>query len=155
MAKVRPILLWPKPFQRFSHTVYKIPAPFALLYHGRLNTRAHLYHRHTKPLDESWCERCHGVLETDEHIFNGCSTVLGVLGRLHICIKGDSFRRSWKIVMATALPEAVHVDMILLILWHIWNGLIFEHQDLSPVDVLRKTLKDINAWSYRYKKLQA
>jgi hypothetical protein len=54
--------------------------------------------------------------------------------------------------MATALPKAVHVDMILLILWHIWKartGLIFEHQDLSPVDVLRKTLKDLGAAATR------
>ena len=48
--------------------------------------------------------------------------------------------------------------MLLLFLWNIWkarNALVFDHQDLSPVDVIRKILKDIDAWSYRYNKLRA
>jgi len=46
--------------------------------------------------------------------------------------------------------------MLLLLLWHIWkarNGLIFERQVSTSQDILRRTLKDIDAWSCRYKKL--
>ena len=43
-----------------------------LLYHGRLNTRAHLFHRNIKTHDESKCEYCVDTLETDVHIFVEC-----------------------------------------------------------------------------------
>jgi hypothetical protein len=74
-----------------------------LLYHGRLNTYAHLYHRNIKTLDELWWERCHGAIETDEHVFTGCSTAQGIKGCLHISIHGATFRRPWEIGMAIAL----------------------------------------------------
>jgi len=128
-----------------------------LLFHGRLNTRAYLFHRNIRTLDESWCERCHGVLETDEHIFVGCSTAADVWGRIHVPILGDAFRRPWEIELVAPLPIAVKVDMLLLLLWHIWkarNGLIFERQVSTSQDILRRTLKDIDAWSCRYKKLR-
>ena len=68
------------------------------------------------------------ILETDEHIFVGCSAAIGTWGRLHITILGDTFRRPWELDLAVALPKAVKVDMLLLIHWHIWktrNGRVF------------------------------
>ena len=88
------------------------------------------------------------ILETDEHIFVGCSAAIGTWGRLHITILGDTFRRPWELDLAVALPKAVKVDMLLLIHWHIWktrNGRVFERQVSSPVDILRRILKDIDA----------
>ena len=79
------------------------------------------------------------------------------LGRLHVPILGDTFRRPWEGELAVALPKAVKVDILLLILWHIWktrNGLIFERQYSSPVDILRRVLKDIDVWCSPYKKLR-
>ena len=72
-----------------------------LLFHGRLNTRAHLYRRNIKTLHESWCGRCHGVLETDEHIFKECSTSVGVRDCLHIFIQNDSFKLLGKLIWPT------------------------------------------------------
>ena len=128
-----------------------------LLYHGRLNTRAHLFHRNIKPLHESWCERCHGVLETDEHLFKGCHVPQEIWACLHFSIQNDSFRRPWQIDLPNTLPETISVDMLLILLWHIWkarNELVFDRHDLSPTEIIRKTLRDIDAWSCRYKRLR-
>ena len=117
-----------------------------LLFHGRLNTRAHLHHRNIKPLQDSWCERCPGVLETDAHIFWECSAARGVWDQLHISILGDVFRRPWELVLTHDLPKVVHVDILYIILWHIWkarNASIFDQQALSSSEVLRKVLYDI------------
>lgn len=129
-----------------------------LLFHGRLNTRAHLFHRNIKPLEESWCEQCPGVLETDVHIFRECRAAVSIWNRLHITLLGDVFRRPWELVLTNDLPKTVHVDMILLILWHVWkarNALVFYQQNLSTSDIIRKVLHDVDTWSCRYKKLRA
>ena len=74
---------------------------------------------------------------------------LGLFTHLHPKWQLQTTLGNW---FGQVLPRAV--DMILLFLWHIWktrNALIFDHQDLSPVDVIHKILKDIDAWSCRYK----
>ena len=105
-----------------------------LLFHGRLNTRAHLFHRNIKPLEESWCACCNGTLETDKHIFADCNAAIETWERLHITILGDTFRRPWEIQVTSVLSVTVKLDMILLVLWHIWkarNGLVFDCQPSS------------------------
>uniref|UniRef100_K3ZMQ4 Reverse transcriptase zinc-binding domain-containing protein n=1 Tax=Setaria italica TaxID=4555 RepID=K3ZMQ4_SETIT len=106
-----------------------------LLHHGRLNSRASLYHHHIRKLEESYCEQCSGTLETDSHIFSQCPT-----GHLHPELH---------------LPEDVHIDVILLMLWQIWkarNALIFDHKTSSAGDVIRRVINDMDSWSCRYKK---
>lgn len=47
------------------------------------------------------------------------------------------------------------VDVILLILWHLWkarNAMIFDHVDSTPTAILIRITKDIDTWSCRYKK---
>ena len=48
----------------------------------------------------------------------------------------------------------VHLDMMLIILWHIWkarNALIFEAANITASGLLRSAIKDAGAWACRYK----
>jgi len=68
------------------------------------------------------------------------------------------FRRPWDIQVADFLPVTVKLDMLLLILWHIWkarNSLVFERHISSSTDIVRKVLQDLDAWSCRYRKLRS
>ena len=126
-----------------------------LLHRGRLNTRAHLHQRNIRTLEESWCAHCFGVLETDEHIFSECRKAQDLWARLGIFVQCEVVRRPWDIGVATSLPEAVRVDVILLILWHLWkarNAMIFDHVDSTSTVILIRITKDIDTWSCRYKK---
>ena len=129
-----------------------------LLHHGRLNTHAHLYHRNIKTHEESWCEHCHGTMETDGHIFYECNKARAIWTRLQLAIRETTLRRPWVFAATSPLPDAVRTDVMLLILWHIWkarNAMIFDHKDSSPSDVLRRIISDIDAWSCRYRKTAA
>jgi len=124
-----------------------------LLHHGRLNTRAHLFHRNLKPREDSCCEHCPGILETDTHIFVDCPCAQEIWHRLSFTLHDLTLRRPWDFDLSYPLPEAVRVDMMLLILWHIWkarNAMIFEHQHHSSSDVLRRVVQDIDSWSCRF-----
>jgi len=47
---------------------------------------------------------------------------------------------------------------MMLTLWHVWkvwNAMIFEHQNLSPEDILRRIVNDMDAWSCRYRRLRS
>lgn len=127
-----------------------------LLHHGRLNTRAHLFHRNLKPREDSCCEHCPGILETDTHIFVDCPCAQEIWHRLSFTLHDLTLRRPWDFDLSYPLPEAVRVDMMLLILWHIWkarNAMIFEHQHHSSSDVLRRVVQDIDSWSCRFRRL--
>jgi hypothetical protein len=123
-----------------------------LLHHGRLNTRSSVYRRNIRELDESYCERCVGILEDDDHIFTQCpsaKTVWALLGTEHL--SGDC-RRPW---ILGKEQVAVHLDVILLILWHIWkarNAMIFDHQILVGREILKRITDNMAAWSCRYRK---
>jgi hypothetical protein len=75
-----------------AHRIWSTNLPkkvqfFAWLLHGRLNTRSSLYRRNIRELDESYCERCVGILEDDDHIFTQCPsarTVWALLGIEHL-----------------------------------------------------------------------
>jgi len=127
-----------------------------LLYHGRLNTRAHLFHRNIKTHDESKCEYCVDTLETDVHIFVECPRAQAVWSRLRFVVHESTLRRPWNVTLPSLLPGAVKDDVMILIFWHIWkarNAKIFDHRDSSPTEVLRHISADIDAWSCRYRKL--
>ena len=61
----------------------------------------------------------------------------------------------WKIEWALPLPDVVSTGMVLLLLWNIWkarNAMVFDNQDLPPAEILRRTTRDMDLWSCRYKK---
>ena len=125
-----------------------------LLSRGRLNTRAYLHHRNIKALEESWCEHCTGVMETDAHIFSECRRARDVWARLGFSVPSSLVQRPWDIGVSTPLPENVRLDIVLLILWHLWksrNAAIFDHTDSSSQDIINRVAKNIDSWMGRYK----
>ena len=90
-----------------------------LRHHGRLNTRAHLYHRNIKTLEESWCEHCPGTIETDVHILCECPRAQALWDRLRFVVQEPTLRRPWECTLAIPLPEVIQNDMMQLILWHL------------------------------------
>ena len=126
-----------------------------LLHHGRLNTRARLFHRNIKPREESYCELCTSTLETDTHLFLNCPKALAVWCRLQFVLTDTTLKRPWDFGAPTTLPTVLRLDIMMLLLWNVWkarNDLIFEHQDHSPSEVLRRVVKDIDDWSCRYRR---
>ena len=127
-----------------------------LLSRGRLNTRSYLHHRNIRSLDESWCAHCPGVLEMDAHIFSGCHRARGVWARLGISVPDAIVRRPWDIGVNVPLPDAVRLDIVLLILWHLWkcrNAVVFDQNDSGSLDVLTRVDRDMDAWMSRYRKV--
>lgn len=125
-----------------------------LLINDRLNTRANLFHKNIRTLEESFCESCAGVLETDTHIFAVCANSSEVWMRLGIPPDTVCTRIPWMIGASLPLPEDVRLDVILTILWHIWkarNNLIFEKQNSTATIIIQKAAKDLEAWSCRYR----
>jgi len=54
------------------------------------------------------------------------------------------------------LPDTVCIDVVLLLLWHMWkarNAKIFDHVNSSPLDIIRRVLKDMDLWSCRFQRL--
>ena len=123
-----------------------------LLSLGRLNTRAYLHHRNITPLDDSWCAHCPGVLETAVHIFSECHRARQVWARLGIPVPGDLVHRPWDVGSGIPLPYVVRLDIVLLLLWHLWkarNSMVFDHVDSSPCDIVNRVCRDIDAWRFR------
>ena len=128
-----------------------------LLVRGRLNTRAYLHHRNIRTLEDSWCVHCNGVSETDVHIFSGCRRAQEVWSRLGVSVQAGLVRRPGDIGAGIPLPDAVRVDAIVLILWHLWkarNAAIFDNANSNSTDVLCRVARDLDSWASRYKKLQ-
>ncbi|KAG2554580.1 hypothetical protein PVAP13_9KG600601 [Panicum virgatum] len=112
--------------------------------------------RNIRSLDESWCAHCPGVLETDAHIFSRCHRARGVWARLGISVPDAIVRRPWDIGVNVPLPDAVRLDIVLLILWHLWkcrNAVVFDQNDSGPLDVLTRVDRDMDAWMSRYRKV--
>ena len=62
----------------------------------------------------------------------------------------------WDIGVSTPLPDKVRLDIVLLILWHLWksrNAVIFDQADSSSQDVINRVSRDIDSWISRYKKI--
>jgi len=62
----------------------------------------------------------------------------------------------WDIGVSTPLPDKVRLDIVLLILWHLWKSriaAIFDHADSSSQDVINRVARDIDSWMGRYKKI--
>ncbi|KAF8714952.1 hypothetical protein HU200_027493 [Digitaria exilis] len=114
-----------------------------------------MFWRNIKTRDESSCEACTGVLETLEHIFSTCPRALVIWQTTEIEISANEHRFPWFLGKEFSLPSNVWLDIILLILWHIWKGrnaLIFDHKLMTATDVLRRVTHDLDAWSCRYRR---
>ncbi|KAF8673824.1 hypothetical protein HU200_048583 [Digitaria exilis] len=115
-----------------------------------------MFHRNIKPLGESFCEHCTRVMETDFHIFTECPRATAVWSLITITPRPVNCRFPWLIGQHLPLPQDTHLDVILLILWHVWkarNAAIFDHELIPPRLVLKKVLDDMISWTPRYKKL--
>jgi hypothetical protein len=100
----------------------------------------HLHRKNIRSLEESFCDFCPGILETDDHIFDVCPCATAVWGRLGCATHSAKLRRPWLLGCFLSLPDEVRGDVFLTILWHIWkarNTLIFGQQTLPPPEVLR------------------
>lgn len=124
-----------------------------LLHFGR-NTRAPLHHKNIRSLEESYCELCHGVSETAEHIFSACPVAIGVLEQgWHL----GSGREPGNPVGDGSGAPPVRMDVMLPLLWQLWkarNALIFDQQTSTPTDVIRRTCRDQEYWACRYGRLK-
>ena len=61
----------------------------------------------------------------------------------------------WDIGVSTPLPENVRLDIVLLILWHLWksrNAAIFDQTDSSSQDIINRVARNIDSWMGRYKR---
>lgn len=126
-----------------------------LLHHERLNCRSFLYRRNIRSMDESYCERCQGILETPEHLFSECPCASSVWRLLGISMRPGMYMQPWLLGKELLLPASVHLDVILLVLWHIWkarNALIFDQKNSTAREVLYRIVDDLDSWSCRYKK---
>lgn len=126
-----------------------------LLHHGRLNCRAYLHRRNIRRAEESFCELCPQELEDDTHIFSICPQATAVWARINIHPSTANCRYPWMIGKELQLPNSVHLDVILLILWQLWkarNAVIFEYKRSSVREIVRKVVQDMERWSERYKK---
>ncbi|KAG2562995.1 hypothetical protein PVAP13_8KG307200 [Panicum virgatum] len=115
-----------------------------------------MLHRNICKQEESSCECCPGTLETSEHIFVSCPCARAVWGLLGIAVGDGMHQQPWLLGCELQLPHSVQADVMLLVLWQIWkarNALIFDRATSLPTDVLRRTIKDMDFWSSRYKKL--
>jgi hypothetical protein len=90
-----------------------------LFHHDRLNTRASMYHRNIRELEDSYCEQCPGVLDMTSHIFLWCPTALAVWEALNIVPSGEEFRKLWLLGKELQLPVNVHTDLFLLVIWDV------------------------------------
>ena len=98
---------------------------------------------------------CTGALETDAHIFSDCHKARAVWSCLGVSVHGDLVQRPWDIGVAIPHPGAIRIDIVLLILWHLWksrNTMIFDQADSTPLDTILRAIRDLDAWSSRYKK---
>nr|TKW07520.1 hypothetical protein SEVIR_7G312532v2 [Setaria viridis] len=80
---------------------------------------------------------------------------MGVWNLLGISTQSKEFRRPWILCKELHLPEDVHLDVVLLMLWQIWkarNALIFDRKTSLAGDVIRRVINDMDSWSCRYKK---
>ncbi|KAF8670727.1 hypothetical protein HU200_050392 [Digitaria exilis] len=105
-------------------------------------------------LDDSYCELCPGILETDTHIFSGCPRAVQVWVILGANSHEDDCRRPWMVATPAGLPQSVHLDVILLLLWNLWkarNVVIFDQENTTPQNVLRQVVANMDSWRSRYK----
>lgn len=119
-----------------------------LMHFDRLNSRANLYGKNIRSLEESFCPACAGVLKTGDHIFTSCPRALEVWGRLNFHVSEGQQREPWQIGHPPHLPSIVSLDMVLIILWHIWklrNALIFDSKNITTDGVLRQAAK---TWTF-------
>ncbi|KAF8645681.1 hypothetical protein HU200_066127 [Digitaria exilis] len=114
-----------------------------------------MFWRNLRARDESSCELCTGVLETSEHIFSASPRALAVWQTVGIAISTYEHRSPWFLGMELPLPSSVRLDILLLMLWHIWkarNTHIFDKKLMTATDILRRVTYDLDAWSSRYRR---
>ncbi|KAF8662298.1 hypothetical protein HU200_056505 [Digitaria exilis] len=125
------------------------------LHHDRLCTRSSLYHRGIRALEESFCEACHGILETPDHIFRDCPRASAVWHLMGISLQPEAHKTPWLIGVNPHLPAQVQTDVMLVVMWHIWKvrtALIFDHKTSTAALTLTRAIDDLDLWKSRYKK---
>jgi hypothetical protein len=111
--------------------------------------------RHIKPLEESYCPACDGVIVTSDHIFASCPKARRIWRCLHTTVSEGLQQQPWCIGLDLDLPAKVRLDVMLISLWHIWkarNAMIFNNEDVSPNVVLHGIINDLDCWACRYKR---
>jgi hypothetical protein len=79
-----------------------------------------------------------------------CPRAARVWDRLNINIQAGDQKTPWFIGQTINLLAEVRLDMMLIILWHIWKArdtLIFEAADITTLGVLRSAIKNAGAWA--------
>ncbi|RCV18209.1 hypothetical protein SETIT_3G281400v2, partial [Setaria italica] len=98
---------------------------------------------------------CPGVLETADHIFSQCPNAANVWQLIGITVQANDYKYPWILGKELSLPSHVHLDVIMMVLWQIWkarNALIFYGKPSSAHEVVRRVIKDFEAWKFRYRK---
>ncbi|KAG2589371.1 hypothetical protein PVAP13_5NG239162, partial [Panicum virgatum] len=76
--------------------------------------------------------------------------------RLGITVSNGTHQKPWTLGCELQLPQSVHMDAMMLMLWQIWkarNTLMLDRADSLPMDILRRMIKDMEFWRCHYKKL--
>lgn len=118
-----------------------------LLCNGRINSRANLLHKNIRKPEDSFCEQCTTVLETDQHIFFSCPAAIAVWEALEINTLHAQVNNPWSALHPPHLPASVWPDVLLVFLWRVWNSrnrLIFDAVVSSAKDTLRLAAHDLN-----------
>ena len=89
-------------------------------------------------------------METDEHIFISCPVARQVWRRLGLDADTLDLRRPWQFPLNSMLPDTVCIDVVLLLLWHMWkarNAKNLDHVISCALYIIRRVLKDLDLWS--------
>jgi hypothetical protein len=87
---------------------------------GRLSTGANMYRENIHALEDSCCEFCPSVLETD--IFSKCPRSAADWTQPGVEITARRHKNPWFIGCSLSLPDDVRTNMFLTLLWHIWKA---------------------------------
>ncbi|CAD6224490.1 unnamed protein product [Miscanthus lutarioriparius] len=129
-----------------------------LVHFDRMNSRANLFWKNIKPLEECFCPACDGVLETGDHIFTACPRARKVWDALHCCVSAGLQRLPWLIGQEIDLPATVRMDVTLTVLWHIWkarNTLIFNKENNTAASIIRDVARDLGSWACRFRRAKS
>ncbi|KAF8687660.1 hypothetical protein HU200_042577 [Digitaria exilis] len=114
-----------------------------------------MFRRNIAPIDESYCETC-SRYKTSEHIFSTCPVASDVWRSLGIATPSYGLTQPWFLVKEWPLPSSVHLDDILLLLWHLWKArnvlIFFYRKSITTANSLRCVIGDLDAWSCHYRK---
>jgi len=128
---------------------------FAWLFcNDRLPTRANLLYKHILLDEDTSCPSCSTPTESAEHLFYECGSALDIWLALSIGTTGTMTASPWMCHYPQHLPADVWDDVLLIILWRIWNrcnDVVFRSLQTSTAVTLRLIATDIDTWSHRFR----